>query len=228
MFAHNSHQQRFIHLHIFVKPDSTQRRASREVTVLNTLNFRNTTSFASRKRFRCNERKQNARHARCNQVDLWPIVTSTMSAQQLQRLPTCALLRTSLPEMCRDRVASAAVLLLKTLFPLVSSAEYCSVAPSTLSTREPQSPARAPMHVACSIPSRPPSRSSSHTPNEVPITAPAVAEAAVPSSVTAPFVPGGTQRPVVMRRGREADRMPISEAEVSPERIEGVLTVGMR
>jgi hypothetical protein len=51
--------------------------------------------------------------------------------------------------------------------------------------------------------------------------APAAAEAAVPSNVMAPFVPGGTRRPVVRRRGWEEDRMPISEAEVSPKKGRG-------
>ena len=50
----------------------------------------------------------------------------------------------------------------------------------------------------------------------MPMTAPPAAEARVPKVETPPLVPGGTGLRVVIRRGREDERIPSSEASVSP------------
>lgn len=49
-----------------------------------------------------------------------------------------------------------------------------------------------------------------------PMTAPPDSDARVPTSDTPPFVPGGTREKVVMRIGGDLDRIPSSEASVSP------------
>lgn len=49
-----------------------------------------------------------------------------------------------------------------------------------------------------------------------PMTTPPDRDARVPTSDTPPFVPGGTREKVVMRIGGDLDRIPSSEASVSP------------
>ena len=49
-----------------------------------------------------------------------------------------------------------------------------------------------------------------------PTNAPPAIEATVPTRDIAPFVPGGTCLRVVIKRGLDFDRMPSSEARVSP------------
>lgn len=49
-----------------------------------------------------------------------------------------------------------------------------------------------------------------------PITPPPIIETAVPNKDTPPLVPGGTVFSVVIRIGRDLDRIPSSEARVSP------------
>lgn len=50
-----------------------------------------------------------------------------------------------------------------------------------------------------------------------PIITPPETEAKVPRVDTPPFVPGGTRLNVVMRMGGDLERIPTSEASVSPK-----------
>ena len=54
------------------------------------------------------------------------------------------------------------------------------------------------------------------TANVAPIITPPATDARVPVRDTPPFVPGGTALNVVMRRGGDFERIPSSEARVSP------------
>lgn len=56
--------------------------------------------------------------------------------------------------------------------------------------------------------------------------APPAIEATVPNRDIAPFVPGGTSLRVVIKRGLDFDRMPSSDARVSPKQQAKCLFIG--
>lgn len=98
----------------------------------------------------------------------------------------------------------------------------CTVAPNKESTRLPNSPANIP-HATVSK-SRCPAASRRHWPfskiSVIPVSSPTSApptiEAVVPTMDIAPFVPGGTGLRVVIKSGLDFDRIPSSDARVSP------------
>ena len=110
----------------------------------------------------------------------------------------------------------------KTNFLVFEYRLCCTVAPNKESTRLPNSPANIP-HATVSK-SRYPAASRLHCafskisviPVSSPTSEPPMIEAIVPIKDIAPFVPGGTGLRVVIKIGLCFDRMPSSDARVSP------------
>lgn len=87
-------------------------------------------------------------------------------------------------------------------------------------TNEPKRPPKAPQKTSgtteCHSERQAELSIKSVTANVAPMIIPPAKEASVPVRDTPPFVPGGTTLNVVMRRGGFFDRIPSSEASVSP------------
>ena len=94
----------------------------------------------------------------------------------------------------------------------------CTLAPSTESTRLPSPPAIAPHPILSATVPHPhfPFSAIRVAPIPVPTNSPPIIDHTLPSSVIAPFVPRGTGRSVVINRGCDRDRIPNSDASVSP------------
>lgn len=88
-------------------------------------------------------------------------------------------------------------------------------------TKDPKSPAERPVNVKSRTSEKPSALQavlsiSSVTPIVKPMIIPPSADAATPNGDMPPLVPGGTRENVVIRMGEDLERMPISEARVSP------------
>lgn len=112
--------------------------------------------------------------------------------------------------------------LLRMLTPAMTDPDVprvsCTVAPSTESTMLPSPPAIAPHPMLPTTAPHPhlPFSAISVAPIPVPTNSPPIIDHTLPSSVIAPFVPRGTRPSVVINRGCDRDRIPSSDASVSP------------